>query len=94
MHGADADQSRFRVEGKPVRKGIPRPRTPLVGRRQTIATVLQLIQRHDVGLVTLTGPGGVGKTRVALQAATDAIPVFAEGAVFVPLADLRDADHI
>ncbi len=48
---------------------LPLLLTPLLGREREIATLLQLLRRQAVRLITITGPGGVGKTRLALQAA-------------------------
>ncbi len=69
---------------------VPRPRTPLVGRRDEVAAVLSLLNRDDVPLVTLLGPGGVGKTRLALAVAHSAGETFPDGVVFVPLASIDD----
>src|SRR6266566_5778015 len=69
---------------------LPVPRSRLIDREQERAQAQALLQREDVGLVTLTGPGGVGKTRVALQVAADLAPQFEEGVAFISLASLKD----
>ena len=62
-----------RANNLPVQRGI------LIGREKELATVQRLLLRADAGLVTLTGPGGTGKTRLALQAAADLIDEFEDG---------------
>ena len=69
---------------------LPVPVTPLVGRRDEIERIAALLERDDVRLLTITGAGGSGKTRVALELARSLGHRFANGAVFVELAPLRD----
>src|SRR5215472_3219028 len=73
---------------------LPVWRGHLIDREREVALVRELLVREDVGLVTLTGPGGVGKTRVAVQVATELASQFADGAAFVSLAQLHDADLV
>jgi predicted ATPase len=73
---------------------LPAPVTPLLGREREVAAVEDLVVKEDVRLVTLTGPGGVGKTRLAVEAARRLSPDFADGVRFVELAAVSAADLV
>ncbi len=73
---------------------LPVQLTSFVGREQEIATASQLILRDDVRLLTLTGPGGVGKTRLALEVAAQIQGQFRAGVCFVSLASITEAELV
>lgn len=78
----------------PATDNLPPQLTPLVGREREQALVTRLLNRKDVRLLTLTGPGGVGKTRLSLQVAADLRDQFHAGVCFVSLASVRDPDLV
>jgi predicted ATPase len=73
---------------------LPIPATPFLGRERELAEVLGLLAQADVRLLTLTGPGGTGKTRLGLQAVAEAAERYPHGVWWVPLAPLRDPDLV
>jgi transcriptional regulator with XRE-family HTH domain len=77
-----------------VRSNLLVPPTALIGREQERVAVGHLLRRADTRLLTLTGSGGIGKTRLGLQVADDLLDAFVDGIYFVDLAPIRDANLI
>lgn len=73
---------------------LPAPQTSFVGREEELVKIGTLIQDPACRLLTLVGPGGSGKTRLALQAATKALRSFSDGVYFVPLELIYSADYL
>ncbi len=73
---------------------LPAPTTPLIGREQDVTAVCKRLMHEDARLLTLIGPPGIGKTRLALQVATEVRDCFDDGVFFVPLAPITDPDLV
>jgi predicted ATPase len=69
---------------------VPLQLEPLVGRKRELADLVRLVRRDGIRLVTLTGPGGIGKTRLALELGAEIVADFAHGVWFVDLAAIRE----
>ena len=80
--------------GRTSTHNLPAQLTPLIGREHEVAAACTLLRCPEVRLVTLTGTGGVGKTRLALQVAADVLDEFADGVSFVSLAPISDPDLV
>ena len=76
------------------RTNLPIPATPFLGRERELTEIGALLRSKEVRLVTLTGPGGTGKTRLGLQAAAGAAERYPDGIFWVPLAPLRDPELV
>ena len=73
---------------------LPIQPTSLIGREKEVATVSALLRRPEVRLLTLMGPGGVGKTRLGLQVAAELSELFSDGVFLVPLAPVSDPEQV
>jgi predicted ATPase/transcriptional regulator with XRE-family HTH domain/Tfp pilus assembly protein PilF len=102
LRGAERDSFVELARGRPLasnpnvatnvaaRVSLPRPPTQIVGRLKETAAVVSMLLDPEVRLLTLIGPGGAGKTRLALDVAIRALDAFPDGVVFVDLAPVRD----
>lgn len=86
-------QSDQLADKKPALK-LPTPSTPFIGRRTEVEQVKSLITKDGLRLLTLTGLGGIGKTRLSIQAASEVGEAFPDGVFFVPLASVQSEDAL
>jgi predicted ATPase/DNA-binding NarL/FixJ family response regulator/Tfp pilus assembly protein PilF len=86
---AHSDNSQVHT-AKPPSTNLVLPRSPLIGRDHEVTIVQRLLLQEQVGLLTLTGPGGIGKTRLAMQVAATLLDHFVDGVYFVSLAPITD----
>lgn len=80
------------LSGRP--NNLPRQNTPFIGREAELRDLRELLVGSDCRLATLTGPGGAGKTRLALQVAAEAIEAFPHGVFFVPLSSVTSTGSV
>jgi len=73
---------------------LPTTLSRFVGRRQELVTLCELLRQEDVRLLTVTGPAGIGKTRLAVEMASAVSGDFADGVIFVALETVRQPDHV
>lgn len=82
------------LENQRTTAPLPAPPTPFIGREDELAELAEMIASPKSRLLTLTGPGGIGKTRLALQAAEEQVGAFAHGVFHVPLAAVNSAETV
>lgn len=80
--------------GKGIPNNLPSPPTKFIGRAKQIAAIEEMLLQPDIRLITLTGPGGTGKTRVGLEVCRAVMGHFPDGVYFVDLAPIRDPDLV
>ncbi|HET9587605.1 MAG TPA: tetratricopeptide repeat protein [Anaerolineales bacterium] len=94
FRGTSRSPSVTRTSSAGPHHNLPVQATTFIGREEEIARTREMLFRKDVRLVTLTGPGGTGKTRLSLETASGLIERFKHGVVFVPLADVSEPHQL
>jgi len=93
-HDRSSTDTQRKSKTNRTRSNLPHQPTRFIGRESKVSEVKQLLLGQDVRLVTLHGPGGTGKTRIALKVAEDLLGHFSDGVFFVPLADDKDRHQL
>jgi non-specific serine/threonine protein kinase len=92
--GELADKAAAALRGEPARPGVPLPMSQLIGREPDLRVLRSLLDAEDMRLITLTGPGGAGKTHLALSVANEVADRFAAGTRVALLAGVAEADLV
>jgi Cdc6-like AAA superfamily ATPase len=87
-----ADSSASTLPRRP--RSLPVTTTSLIGRAQDVAAVLKLLEKPEVRLVTLSGPGGIGKTRLAIAVAEELVDRYPQGVVFIALESIAQPELV
>lgn len=90
---AEATNAKFTAPAT-IPSNLPKPITPFLGRAKELAEIAQMLTDPQCRLLSLVGPGGMGKTRLVLEAAAQAQPHFPHGVIFVPLQPLTTAEAV
>ena len=85
---------RLKTRREAAPHNLPPQTTPFIGRQAELAQIADHLERENCRLLTLIGVGGIGKTRLALQAAGKALGVFADGVYFIPLAEISSPEFL
>jgi predicted ATPase len=99
-HIFQAVSPHFPLNVRPIRSLTPRPTNlpaqlaSLVGREQNVAEVCHLLRQPEIRLLSLLGPGGIGKTRLSIQVGASLLDEYEDGVFFIPLAPLNDGDAV
>ncbi len=94
IRAAASKNSGFPARFPPVHAELPAPEPPLIGRQKELDEITDLLVDPACRLVTLLGPGGVGKTRLAVEAARQQVGVFTDGVYFVPLVSVSSGEQV
>ena len=89
----ELNQQEPRIKANPP-TNVPIPRNPLIGREHELSSICDLIRQDDVALITLTGPGGCGKSRLAIQIGAELLDYFKDGVYMIRLESINDTNLV